>query len=68
MNQQDHIDRLRRDRIIIDMLACVLRNQIQGLPPKKRLNLQEQLLLESAVETTRLEESINHMVERAKNG
>ena len=64
---QDEIDVLRRQKLTLDLVACVLRNQLYGPPDAKEKKLQENLLIALFSEVGHLEEAINHLVNRRDN-
>ena len=61
---QNEIDQLRRQHLTLELLSCVLNNQIYGAPDKRTTEAQKKLLMSSASECAHMEEAIDHLVKQ----
>ena len=61
---QDEIDQLRRQHLTLELLSCVLHNQLYGEPDKRTAEGQKKLLMSSASECAHMEEKIDHLVKQ----
>ncbi|MDP2228565.1 MAG: hypothetical protein Q8J78_13935 [Moraxellaceae bacterium] len=61
---QDQIDHLRRQCLTLELLSCVLHNQLYGTPDKRTAASQQKLQMSAASELSHMEEEIKHLVKR----
>lgn len=61
--KQDKLDTLRRQQLIIDMLGCILKNQIRGLPSiPEALERQKDLVTNSMTESGQMGQEIERVL------